>query len=386
MSDKNNSVHEAGESRHILKRISSKLLIAVLVAVILPFFGLVYYIDTQIETRLKENIVGQSLSGLAGSLAGEIDAIISRRNSELIFMSSDILGDKAVEEFRVERSTMKFREPHQRKPSWGPDVLMEWTRTPQPEGRWKGESFWRRTQTEVFNRYILQRHAYDLILLIDPEGRLVTCSSVNEDNSLPEQATVSGLFDRDYSGESWFRDALAGKIVRVDKHQSALLPLAGREDIDPARRYHIGFSAPVKCFDNDRDYSGVLYTLVNWRHIQARIDVPEIKAYFSGLVKDKEPSPYAWIWGSDANTILAHKDRKLYGLKINGSRINLPQMVVDALSAHSGHYREYTFRSIKKNAAFHHCNGPNDGPWTVVLIGLWGWVSITMIFMPCPVS
>ena len=69
MVKKDSSNVEQKESRHILKSISSKLVIAVLVAVILPFFGLVFFIDTQIGTRLKENIVRQSLLSLAGDLA-----------------------------------------------------------------------------------------------------------------------------------------------------------------------------------------------------------------------------------------------------------------------------------------------------------------------------
>ena len=100
------------------------------------------------------------------------------------------------------------------------------------------------------------------------------------------------------------------------------------------------------------------------------MDVPRIKAYFSGLVKDKEPSPYAWIWGADANTILAHKDRSLYGEKIDGPRVNLPQMVEDARSGSFGLYREYTFRGVRKNAAYYHCKGPDQGP----LNSGFGWV------------
>jgi signal transduction histidine kinase len=131
---------------------------------------------------------------------------------------------------------------------------------------------------------------------------------------------------------------------------------------DPASKYHIGFCAPVKCFSFKRDSIGVIYALVNWRHIQKLMDVPRIKAYFSGLVRDKEPSPYAWIWGADANTILAHKDRSLYGETIDGPRVNLPQMVEDARSSPFGLYREYTFRNKQKNAAFYHCNGADQGP------------------------
>jgi signal transduction histidine kinase len=330
------------ESRHFLKGISSKLILAVLIAVILPYFGLVFFIDTQIDPRLKENIVRQSLLGVAGDLAGKIDKLIRDCNADMGLMASGIFGDAAIDEHLSEISSQRR------------------------------DNVWRQSQTDLFNQHIRFRKVYDLFLLIGPDGKLVTCSTINPDNSPLDKKTVTQLYHHDYSKEEWYQKALMGDIYRVDKHKSKYLnkiPVPGQHT--PIETlYHIGFAVPVKSFSPQEQYSGVLFSLVNWRHIQALVDVPGIKSYFNGLVKDKEPSPYAWIWGADANTILAHKNRKLYGLKVNGPEINLPQMVEDGNSSFSGHYREYSYLGIKKNASFHHCKGPSAGP----LDGGFGWL------------
>ncbi|MCP5050439.1 MAG: HAMP domain-containing protein [bacterium] len=297
------------ETRSFLKGISAKLITAVLIAVIIPFFGLVYFIDTQIDTRLKENVVGQSLLSLAGDLASQVDEMIRNRNADLELMASGIVGDAAIDGI-------------------------------------------------IFNRHIQLRQVYDLLLLIGSDGKLITLSTVKPDGSLLSDDHIKRLNDLDYSKETWYRQALTGAIAHVDQHKS---PLTGPDFTANNRvesQYHIGFAVTVKRYLPMGKHPGVLYALVNWRHIQEIVDVPAIKAYFSGLVKDKEPSPYAWIWGADANTILAHKNRKLYGIKVDGPELEMPYMVEDARSGQSGHYREYSYRGKRKNASFHHCNGP----------------------------
>lgn len=316
------------ESRHFLKGISAKLISAVLVAVLLPFIGLVYFIDSQIETRLKENIVRQSLLSLAKDIAHEIDNTIQDCNADVALLASSVSGDVAGD-------------------------------------------------LRTFNRYIQLKQVYDLFILVSPRGRLITSSSIKADGSPLEHETIQHLTGLDYRKQPWFKSALKGEMTRVDNHQSSLFTFSSHTDAGKESRYHIAFAMPVYQArgvslnrPKGRANLGVLYALVNWRHIQALIDVPGIKAYFSGLVQDKEPSPYAWIWGADANTILAHKNRDLYHLKVNGPEINLPAMVEDASSKPAGLYREYSWRGKEKNAAFVHTRGPEAGE----LHGGFGWV------------
>jgi len=87
-----------------------------------------------------------------------------------------------------------------------------------------------------------------------------------------------------------------------------------------------------------------------------------MKGYFQGLVGPHEfPSAYGWIWASDADTIIGHPNTDLYGERVSGPGIGLPQMVENARAEEWGLYDEYTFRGVEKNAAFRRTQGANHG-------------------------
>ncbi len=348
------------ESRHFLKKISSKLVIAVLGAVILPFVGLVYFVDTQIDTRLKINIVNQSLLNLAGDLAHELNTMMKKRNSDLLIMSAGIPPGRAIQEHLGQVESDRYNSLSHQKTFF----------TDQPPTRETKNFSWRNIQTETFNRFVQLRKVYDLILLLDQNGKVVVCNNINAEGEKIDFNLILHLFSHTFKEKPWFTEALKREIFRVDQHVSDLIPKEYIKDIDTASHHHIGFAVPVKHPMQKNKSFGVIYALVNWKNIQQLIDVPRIKAYFSGLVKDKEPSPYAWIWGADANTILAHQDRSLYGETVAGAKLNLPQMVEDARSSHFGLYREYSYQNNKKNAAYFHCEGPEPG----TRLGGFGWV------------
>ncbi len=53
---------------NMLRRISTKLVVAVLTAVVLPFVAFAVFIDTQMAERLTRHLVQQGLLGLAKDL------------------------------------------------------------------------------------------------------------------------------------------------------------------------------------------------------------------------------------------------------------------------------------------------------------------------------
>jgi len=358
--------------------LSTKLVLAVLGAVILPFLGFAYFIDAQIGTRLKENVVRESLLSLAVDLARAVDRSVREWNGELVLLASDMKGDWAIDEagreLRPEGAGSRPAGPRGEdaagRTSWGPEQVARWAADPDPGAPWAESSLWRRQITAAFDEVVRIRGFYDLFVLVGPDGRLVASSSQKPDGSAWGAGTLERLFEHDYGEEPWFARAIEGDFVRVDHHRTSLLPDSFLQTEDPAAALHIGFAAPVGRFLRETETAGVIFALVNWRHIQELVDVPEIKAYFAGLVRDKEPSPYAWIWASDADTILAHPNRDLLGERVSGPRIGLPQMVEDARASRSGYYREYTFGGKDKNAAFQHCRGLLDGD----LDGGFGWV------------
>ncbi len=341
------------------RSLSNKLIFAVLAAVILPFLVFAVFIDSQIASRLKNNVVRQSLQSLATDLAHEIDRTVAECNAELDILAADFLGESAIDEAALARSPEE----------WTPELLRSWELGQEPSEPWPEASVWRRTATDVLDRYIRNARVYDLIVLVGADGRLVTASGINANGEVWSADRLESFFEHDYANEPWFGQALEVP-VQVDHHVSPLpVQLVERDDAGLAY-YHVGFATPVRRYLGD-EVVGVIYALVNWSHFYEVVSVPEVKAYFSGLVQDAEPSPYAWIWKDDGDTILGHVKPSLIYERVTGPLVHLPQMKEDALSAPSGLYREYSFGGVVKNAAFQHCRGPNpDAPLEAGL----GWI------------
>src|SRR6185295_3770191 len=109
----------------------------------------------------------------------------------------------------------------------------------------------------------------------------------------------------------------------VDWHVSPLLHEGGtilsKEPLD----YSVGFAGPVR--DAGGRVVGVCYNLMNWSFIQVDI-LDQVKRYFGTLQSGSYQSGYAWLWRDDADTIIAHKNRALYGQTVSGEPVFLPQL------------------------------------------------------------
>ena len=66
-----------------IRRISTKLLLAVVAAVVVPFVGFAVFVDQQMAQRLSKQVVLYSLKGLAADLAGRIDRDLEERNLDI---------------------------------------------------------------------------------------------------------------------------------------------------------------------------------------------------------------------------------------------------------------------------------------------------------------
>ena len=318
----------------MIRRISTKLLLAVLAAVVLPFLGFAIFVDLEMANFLARKVVGFSLQGLAADLAGQVDRDIREHKADVILAASSPFADWAIRELDASH-----------------------------RGGAERETFGRQLDLTV-----REKGAFDLLLLLDYRGKYVTSSRVDHRGVPLDEPLLAQLVARDVSGEGWFQGALLGEPQMVDWHRSDLLA-----PVDPAQpprpeQFHIGFAQPVLSEQESEQVIGVLYGLVNWSTIQDEVNAPVLKEYFKGLVPPGEsPSAYAWIWGADADTIIAHDDPSLYGESVSHSaRVGLPQMVAAARAAVAGMYPEYTFRGRRKSAAFKHTATPAEGGF--------GWV------------
>ncbi len=354
----------------IIRRISTKLILAVLAAVVLPFVAFAFYINEQMADRLTRDVVQQALKGLAKDLAGQLDYFVFERRQDVEQWADTPFTRDAIREYLVERGMLAGPIPGDDKvPVWNSATLARWAREGARNENYEREWWFYRTQlTREFDRYVELKVVYDVFLLVAEDGRLVTSSSRDRNGELLGEDYLASLFGTDYSRETWFQAGIRGEQHAVDHHQSDLALPKMRVSDEPSQRYSLGFAAPVHDALDPQKVNGVLYALVNWSFVQQIASTDIVRDAFRGLVKEeKEPSPYAWIWAADADTILGHPKRELYYRSIVRD-VKLPQLTRAVREDDDGWglYPEYHFDGKDKNAAFKRCLGDDQGGF--------GWV------------
>lgn len=307
----------------MIRRLSTKWLLTVLAAVIVPFLSYAWFVSWRLEARESE-VVRYYLLSLANELAQEMDEALAERSSDVAFLASNPVA------------------------SWvlaNPDD--------NEQRAFEGQLI------AIFDRFVEQRRAYDLVILIDADGRARLWNERGPRGLQFDSTWVAQMLERDFQHEAWFRQALAGEIGLVDQHSSELLPRpqpAGKRPED----YQIGIAAPVPAHLAAGRSAGVVFALVNWSYFQGRLNRLPAPSARPGIVTDVYASRYGWMWRSDADTIIAHKDPALYHKSVSRDT-GLPQLSAAAAAQDAGLYPDYEFRGARKHAAFKHCRGPDRG-------------------------
>jgi signal transduction histidine kinase len=309
----------------MIRRISTKWVLTVLAAVVIPFLGFTWYVDQRIGSRQSWDVVRYFMLSMAEDLATRVDEELRERRLDVELWAEDP---------NVEYALSKL----------GGKVL-----NLQVEDR--------------INRYIEKSSDFDLVLAIDTDGRAVVSNTVDRDGTAWSKDRRRTFANHDFTTEDWFHRALAGEIVLVDQHRPTLL-YPGPEDAEVRpSEYAVGIAAPVRSVDGAGS-TGVVYALFNWEHIQHGIldsKNPESSGIRGLIGSDLYASSYAWLWKADADTILGHNVTSLYGQRVSQPPIDLPQLTRAAASSEWGMYPEYQFRGAWKNAAYKHCAPISEG-------------------------
>lgn len=324
----------------MLRSLSNKLLLAVVLAVALPFAGFALFLDHEITNRLALEFARATLRGIAVDLATGVDHQIDERTSDLEGWAREPLVAWTLTEAAFERDGSRR--------AVDASVLEQLT---------GGAGSFREVYEGVLESYVLRDPRYDLIALFDVRGVPVAIGGGAGVDA--RQRTVAALTADEVGRSPWFAEALEGRVGRLGH---------GRYDAWIADEgddaYRVGLAVGVATDTGER---GVLLALVNWSAFESLIEAPLVKDAFRGLVSGGEtPSPYAWIWASDGDTIIAHRERSLYGQRVSQAPIGLVSMVQDVAEADAGLYRPYTFNGVRKNAAFAWTDDPDAGGF--------GWV------------
>jgi len=314
----------------MIRRLSTKWVLTVLAAVVLPFLGFAWYVDHEVA-KWNAEYVQYDLLSIAGEMADHIDG--------------------EIREYQLDIEV------------WNATPLLEWA----IDDYGGDEAHFAPMLESGFDRFIESRRYYDLILAVDAKGELVVCNSKDPQGSPLPRDVIDSLVVRDYGREPWFRKAMRGEIAREDHHKSDLLPPRNTSPGSHPENFHIGFGVPVRSLVDPARVVGVVYGLMNWSHIQHDLLRP-VRPNIPGLSSpDLYRSSYAWLWMSDADTIIGHKDADLYAMRVSGPGIDLPDMVEAAREKNWGMYPSYAFRGLDKTAAFKHCASEAEGGFGWVL-------------------
>jgi len=308
----------------MFRRLSTKWVLTVLAAVIVPFLGYAWFLSQQMKSRESE-VVRYLLNTLATDLADRVDHDLNERIWDVQFgLAKTPMANWAAED-----------DPAK------PDFEV--------------------SMTNILTRFCTESHYYDRALLVDRNGHVLL---MNQNPRLAPDFEQK-LRGRDLSKEPWFRQARSGQIALVDQHVSDLLPADEHHVRALPESYHIGIAAPVPDILEPSITVGVVYVLVNWGHFQKDVIKPPRPALNADPSTDIYASCYSWLWKYDCDTIIAHRATSLYRRSV-ARDTGLPQLVNAARAKEAGMFPDYVFRGVEKKAAFKHCRDQAHG-------GL-GWV------------
>ncbi|MEL6714607.1 MAG: ATP-binding protein, partial [Planctomycetota bacterium] len=212
----------------------------------------------------------------------------------------------------------------------------------------------------LFDDFVARAGAGEFVLAVDARGEVLATNQVDLAGDALPRETIAALEEREWSAEPWFAEAMSKGEARIDVFESGL--------VDPdavvpkPARLHFGFAHAVRgraALSEGRTTNvGVVIVLESWQVIQAQISDYGIRRGRERAVdlasEELYDSSYAWIWASDADTILAHDDTALVGRRVSQAPIELPHLVEAARRGRWAMYPDYEFRGERKRAAFKH--------------------------------
>jgi signal transduction histidine kinase len=165
----------------------------------------------------------------------------------------------------------------------------------------------------LLDKLTLVSQVYDVIGIFDINGRLLATNRIDRNAKADtilelnsqELESIWGQNLLDYTPDSeWLFSVRSGHMGTIDWHMSPLVHKLYRYlNRDISNQYSIGFAAPV--FDEKYVVVGGVMALMNWEYIQEILDKVEDD------LKDRSlGSGYAFLFESDANTIIGHKYRR----------------------------------------------------------------------------
>ena len=166
-----------------------------------------------------------------------------------------------------------------------------------------------RAISQILNNYCFNHEVYDLLVIVDANGRIISTNTLDSNRSRFLPATLNrilGTSIRDYPQEyGIFRDSMRGYSSRCDWYQSSLVHrLYDYRKEDRSHHYNMALSEPIRD-PRTSEIVGVWINIINWFYIQNILDNVEMDLAGTDL-----KTGYAFMLARDADTMIGHKYRK----------------------------------------------------------------------------
>ncbi|MBP1610481.1 MAG: his Kinase domain protein [Acidobacteria bacterium] len=162
--------------------------------------------------------------------------------------------------------------------------------------------------TRLLNSYCFDHEVYDLLLILDNEGRVVGINAMDRYGALlPPQklSSIRGTNISEFPAEQKiFLDSKRKISSQSGWYQSKLVQgLYDYQREDIGRQYNIALSEPIVNSESG-DVVGVWINILNWSYFQNILDNVEMD-----LANVQLKTGYAFMLAKDADLIIAHKSR-----------------------------------------------------------------------------
>jgi len=162
--------------------------------------------------------------------------------------------------------------------------------------------------TRLLNRYCFDHEVYDLLLVLDNNGRIVGINTSDRNGTLLPPQRLTRIREADIAEfpeeQKIFLDSKRKISSQTGWYQSKLVQdLYDYQREDICNQYNIALSEPVVDAET-REVVGVWINILNWSYFQNILDNVEMDLANVGL-----KSGYAFMLSKDADLIIAHKYR-----------------------------------------------------------------------------
>ncbi len=262
-----------------MRSLKQKLLQIILPLCLIPLIGISFFSYYQAKDRITQDRIVLYLEQIAQGLADTISLTLLERQEEVLttgLVFSDFL-----------------QRPEAADPAGGPE---------------------RAAAQRLLDRLLVIHEVYDVLVIFDVHGKVLLVNSVDRDSQGREKpipldaAKLKSMLGKnltDFTPDSeWLLQVRSGRFGYIDWHVSPIVERLyryGNQDV--ALQYSIGFAAPVT--DDRGVVVGGVLALMNWSYIQEILDHLETELEFRSL-----SSGYAFLFGRDGDTIIAHKYRR----------------------------------------------------------------------------